>query len=386
MGRGGAAQAPKRWTSYPALLDAYTGLGDHKAVRRTLERLQGLRSGTAAPAVMARAAGVYRDRGWREDAQAALADAAARAATPAEEAEWQYRAGELAWERGEPADALRHFEAALRLDPGLSSARAGEGRALAALGRTREALSAYRAALAKQPSPQYALELGELYDSLGRSAEARAQYAVLRARVAKEQAGGVDGELLLGRFEADHGDAGSAVRRLRAEWARQPGLEVADALGWAMHRAGRSEEALAWAKRATDKEHGAEVRSALYVYHRGMIERELGLAGPARRHLEEALRINPYFSPVGARRRRRPEGTGGSWESRESSGRRSRNAPCPYDLLAVYRLPRLSCSRSIASKRALKLPLPKPIEPCRSMISKKTVGRSWTGLVKIWSR
>ncbi|MDQ0713700.1 hypothetical protein QFZ55_003152 [Streptomyces luteogriseus] len=51
-----------------------------------------------------------------------------------------------------------------------------------------------------------------------------------------------------------------------------------------------------------------------------------------------------------------------------------------------YRLPRRACSRSIASNRALKLPLPKPIEPWRSMISKKTVGRSWTGLVKICSR
>lgn len=298
-GEAALRQAPKRWTSYPPLLDAYTGLGDYKAVRRTLERLQGLRSGAAVPAVSARAAGVYRDEGRREDAQAALADAAARAATPAEEAEWQYRAGELAWERGEPADALRHFEAALRLDPGLGSARAGEGRALAALGRTREALSAYRAALARQPSPQYALELGELYDSLGRPEEAQAQYAVLRARVAKEQVGGVDGELLLGRFEADHGDAASAVRRLRAQWARQPGLEVADALGWALHRAGKGEEALGWAKRTTDKEHGGEVRSALYAYHRGMIERESGLTGPARRHLAEALRINPYFSPVG---------------------------------------------------------------------------------------
>lgn len=304
-GEAALRQAPKRWTSYPPLLDAYTGLGDYKAVRRTLERLQGLegseglRSGAGVPAVAARAAGVYRDQGRREDAQAALADAAARAATPAEEAEWQYRVGELAWERGEPADALRHFEAALRLDPGLSSARAGSGRALAALGRTREATTAYRAAFAKQPSPQYALELGELHESLGRPADARAQYATLRARVAREQAGGVDGELLLGRFEADHGDAGSAVRRLRAEWARQPGLDVADALGWALHRAGKGEEALRWARRTTDKEHGGEVRSALYMYHRGMIERELGLTGPARRHLEEALRINPYFSPTG---------------------------------------------------------------------------------------
>ena len=50
------------------------------------------------------------------------------------------------------------------------------------------------------------------------------------------------------------------------------------------------------------------------------------------------------------------------------------------------RLPRRSCSRSIDSKRALKLPLPKPSEPCRSMSSKKTVGRSPSGRVKIWSR
>ena len=34
-----------------------------------------------------------------------------------------------------------------------------------------------------------------------------------------------------------------------------------------------------------------------------------------------------------------------------------------------HRLPRASCSRSIASNSALKLPLPKPSEPCRSMNS-----------------
>ena len=51
-----------------------------------------------------------------------------------------------------------------------------------------------------------------------------------------------------------------------------------------------------------------------------------------------------------------------------------------------YRFPRFSCSRSIASNNALKLPTPKPRDPCRSMISKKNVGRSWTGRVKIWSR
>ena len=50
------------------------------------------------------------------------------------------------------------------------------------------------------------------------------------------------------------------------------------------------------------------------------------------------------------------------------------------------RFPLRSCSRSIASNRALKLPSPKPREPWRSMISKKIVGLSPSGLVKICSR
>ena len=289
--------APRRWRPYPQLIDAYPGLGDYKKADRALERLMKLRSG---PDVLARAAGVYRDRGRREDAQAALADAAAGASSPAEEAAWLERAGQLAWERGDLADALRHFRAAVRLDPDQWAAQAGRGRVLAAQGRTSEALSAYRSALARQPMPQYALELGELYESTGRMRQARAQYGRLRARVREDAAGGVDGELVLGLLEADHGEAASAVRRLRAEWRRQPGIAVADALGWALHRAGHHEEALRFAAIATDQEHGGAVRSAPYVYHRGMIERELGLAGPARRHLQEALRLNPYFSPLHA--------------------------------------------------------------------------------------
>nr|WP_280882028.1 tetratricopeptide repeat protein [Streptomyces pseudovenezuelae] len=287
----------KRWTTYPLLLDAYTGLGDHKATQRTLDALLELRTG---PAVMARAAGVYRDRGWREDAAATLSDAAAAASTPAERAAWLERSGQLAWERGDLEDALRHFQEAVRVDPDQRTAQAGQGRTLAALGRTTEALNAYRVALARQPSPQYALELGELYDSLGLGQAARVQYDLLRARVREEAAGGVDDELVLGVFEADHGDPAAAVRRLRAEWRRQPGTAVADALGWALHRAGNDKEALRFATAATDKAHGGGVRSALYAYHRGMIERELELYAPARRRLQDALRINPHFSPLGA--------------------------------------------------------------------------------------
>ncbi|MEV7015734.1 tetratricopeptide repeat protein [Streptomyces sp. NPDC093991] len=290
---------PERWTTYPPLIEASAGLGDDEETGRLLEKLVALRSG---PAVMARAAAVYRDRGWREDAAAKLADAASAAGEPAERAAYLERAGQLAWERGDREDALRHFREAMRTDPGRRAARAGQGRVLAALGRTTEALGAYRTALAGHPRPEYALELGELYESLGMRSAAGAQYALLRERVRLAAAHGADEELVLGRFEADHGDPQAAVRRLRAEWERQPSTEVADALGWALHRAGEHEEALPFAVRATEGTKGGGVRSALFAYHRGAVERSLGRYGAARRHLTEALRINPWFSPLHAPR------------------------------------------------------------------------------------
>ncbi|MDG9721716.1 MULTISPECIES: tetratricopeptide repeat protein [unclassified Streptomyces] len=297
-GEGAVKAAPKRWTAHAVLIDAYTGLGDHEGVGRALDKLMELRPD--APAVGARAAAVYRDRGWRADAEARILDAAAAAEAPAERAAYLEQAGRLAFERGDRQEALRFFQEALRTDPDQRAAQAGQGRVLAALGRTTDALSAYQAALAKRPVPEYALELGELYESLGLAQAARVQYDLLRERVRVAGAAGGDEELVLGRFEADHGDPASAVRRLRAEWGRQPGIAVADALGWALHRTGEHEEALEFATIATDGEQGGGVRSALYVFHRGVIEKELGRYGPARRHLREALMINPYFSPLRA--------------------------------------------------------------------------------------
>ena len=291
--------APKRWSAYPVLIDAYNGLGDYKAARSALDKLMALKVGAdVKPAVMAQASAVYRDRGWREDAVAQVTDAAAGARTPAEQAAYLCQAGQLAWERGDRDDALRHFTAAVRLDPDQSAARAGQGRALAALGRTQEALTAYQGSLAHRPSPQVALEFGELYESLGMGQQAEAQYELMRTQVRRELESGVDDDLVIGRYEADHGDVQEAVERLTAEWERQPGIEVADSFGWALHRAGDDKEALRYASIATDSTKGGGVRSALYAFHRGMIERDLDLEAPARRHLQDALRTNPYFSPL----------------------------------------------------------------------------------------
>ncbi len=285
------AQAPRRWTAYPVLVDAYSGLGDYKAAQAAADRLLELRTGLVA---YTKASQVYRDRGWREDAVMAMEHAAGAAKAPAEKAYALFRLGELSWERGETAEALRQYEAALRTDPAQAQALGGRARALAGLGRGGEAVRDYRMALGRTPVPQLALELGELLEALGREQEATVAYDMLGALAARDGSNGVDDDVVLGLYEADHGDPAAAVRRLSQEWSRHKSVQVADALGWALHKSGDDVAALEYAKKAAEP----GVRSADFAYHRAMIERGLGDEAATRRHLQEALRTNPRFSPL----------------------------------------------------------------------------------------
>jgi tetratricopeptide (TPR) repeat protein len=297
-GEQARAARPKGWAAYPVLIEAYSGLGDYASAGKALDTYRKLRKG--AP-VLARSSEVYRGRGWGEDAEEKAAEAAQRAGSPTEKAASLHTLGELAWERGDAKESLGHFDAALQAAPDHAASLGGRARALAALGRTDEAYAGYQLAFQHLPLPEYALELGELYESLRLDGDAHSQYEALTAKAAIAQGHGVNEELVLARYESDHGDPAAAAQRLTAEWARhRRSVEVADALGWALYRSGRAEEGLTYAKRATDQ----GPRSALFSYHRGEIERTLGMAGPARRHIDEAVRINPDFSPLLAPRAR----------------------------------------------------------------------------------
>ncbi|MGW1099437.1 tetratricopeptide repeat protein [Streptomyces sp. NPDC002455] len=288
------SRQPKEWTAYPVLIDAYNGLGEYAAAARATEKFGTLRKG--APA-LARTSEMYRNQGWREDALATAQEAADLAGAPAAKAAALHRLGDLAAERGEPAEALAQYDAALRTDRGHLPALAGRARALAALERTDEALAEYRTVTTKLPRPEYVLELGELYESLGLDGDARTQYTKLRDLLTRARTAGVDESLTEARFEADHGDPEAAVELMRTEWAAQRrSAAVSDTLAWALHRAGHSEEGMQYAERAVE----TGVRDASYAYHLGAIESALGQDGPARGHLEEALRTNPYFSPLAA--------------------------------------------------------------------------------------
>ncbi|WP_084773244.1 tetratricopeptide repeat protein [Nonomuraea candida] len=289
-------EAPHRWALYGVLADAYLELGRYEQAESTIRRMLDGRPDLAS---FTRAARLEQLHGRIGPARELLRRACLIAGDPAEYAFCQWQLGELAWNDGDPRAARTAYTQALAADPGHVPSRAGKARAEAALGHVKQALRDYATAVAGSPS--YVVEYGELLQHLGRRATARRQYAVFTAQHKLLAAKGDVDHLALGTFEADHGDPRSAVRHLRAEWKRRQSVEVADALGWALHRTGRHAAAAAYAARA-DRLGG---RNALFAYHRGEIERALGHREAARAHLSRALAINPHFSPIRAARARK---------------------------------------------------------------------------------
>ena len=251
-------------------VDGLVELGRYDASRDALEQLLGLRPGLDA---FTRASYAQELRGDVDGARAALERAAQVASVPADRAFAQHYLGELAWHSGELDRAASAYDAALAADPTHVPALAGRAKVKAARGDVDGAVADYRAAVGLQPQPGTLVELGELLESLGRTDEAQQQYAVVRATQQLFQAGGqvVDAELAL--FEADHGDPAVAVELARqAHEARPDSIHVQDAYAWALHAAGRDDEALPLARAAAR----TGLRSPSFAYHLGVVEAAAG--------------------------------------------------------------------------------------------------------------
>ena len=200
--------------------------------------------------------------------------------------------GQLEQQNGHPRNARDAYEAALRLVPQHAPSIAGLGRLAIAEGDLETARGHFEHAVEILPMPEYVIALGETLEAAGNTADARRQYDLARAQIALLGAGGVVVDLDLALFEADHGDAATALELAQAAYAATPTVRAADALGWALHRAGRDDEAWVHAQEALR----LGSREPRFHYHAGAIAEARGDAVTARRHLEGALRTDAGFS------------------------------------------------------------------------------------------
>jgi tetratricopeptide (TPR) repeat protein len=292
-GRKATAADPYQAGGYGVLADALTQLGDDTGADAAVQKMLDLQPGLAS---FTRASYAFEQRGRTTQARDSMTRALDEASAPADVAFCRYYLGELEFNSGRPEAALAQYQFGLAVSADSNQLLAGRAKAEAALGRTAAAVQDYATVVARLPLPEYVLEYAQLLGSLGRTEETKAQYALLTSIQQLFTANGVVDDLTSAVVEADTGSAAEAVRHARAEWGRRHSVLVADALGWALHRAGQDREALTYAVEA-DR---LGWRNATFAYHRGMIELALGQRDAARAHLSAALGINPHFDRVQA--------------------------------------------------------------------------------------
>lgn len=271
------------------LSDALIQLGHYHhgfgALQRMLDLLPGVPSFT-------RASYAFELRGQLRPAAIALKRALAIASSPSDIAFCNYYLGQLAWNSGNLARADNYYTQGLRLDPAYVPLLAGQADVAAARGDNRLALKLYQEVAQRLPVPTYLIPYVDLLSSLGRKAQAARQRAVLRATQALFQSQGVNVDPMLALFDADHGQPKAALKTARLVWSRQHGILAADAYAWALHVNGHDRQALPYTRQAER----LGTKSAVLDFHRGMIEKSLGMSDAARVSLRTALDLNPYFS------------------------------------------------------------------------------------------
>ncbi len=273
--------------------DALVELGRYRSAQHAARRADSVRPSTGT---FSRLAYLAELRGHHAEARSLLTRAAGNLQAGADIAFLNFHLAELARRDGDFRAASAALTAARRASPQSPLVLIGAARLAVARGDVEQALRRYSAAVDLLPLTEYLVEYGELALATGRPALARAQFAVARAAAQLARSGGVAVDLETALFEADHGDPARALAAARSEWRRRHSLFVADALGWALHAAGRDAQALPYARRAT----ALGTRDPRLLYHRGAIEHALGRTGPAERHLRAALAADPAFAPLHA--------------------------------------------------------------------------------------
>jgi tetratricopeptide (TPR) repeat protein len=270
--------------------DALTELGRYGPARTAAAEADDLRPGSSTFARLSYAAEL---RGNLTRASSLMKDAQDAATSPSSFAFAAFHLGELSRAAGQPRAAAAHYAAALAAAPGYAPALAGRARLAVARGDLAAAERDYTQVVQRLPLTEYVVELGELYAATRRPQLAEQQWSVARASAVLATANGVVTDLDTALFEADHGSPVKAVAAAHAEWDRRRSIHVADALGWALHAAGKDRAALRHARFATS----LGTQDARLLFHRGVIEAALGHDADGRRHLRAALRLDDGVSP-----------------------------------------------------------------------------------------
>ena len=293
LGQQAVALAPATARAYGVVVDAFTELGRYDDAVASAQKMVDLRPDLASLSRVAYQRELRGDIDGAIEAMARAFDAAA--GTRPENREYlRVLIGDLYLLKGDATQAAQIYGSSLQVLPRFVPANAGMARAAVARGDLEAAIGYYRQATDVLPLPDLLVAQGEAQQAAGHTDEANDSYALVRAMVKLYAANGVNVDLELALFEANHGDANTAVDLARRAYSTQPNVKAADALSWALYRAGRTADAAVYSAEAMRL--GTPYPS--FAYHAGSIALAQGNMDEARALLSRAAAAVGTLSPL----------------------------------------------------------------------------------------
>jgi tetratricopeptide (TPR) repeat protein len=284
------ALAPHNARVYGVLGDAYTELGNYEGAVQAVQTMVDTRPDLSS---YSRVSYVRELHGDMPGAIDAMQQAVEAGSPNAENTNWtRVQLGQLYWMQGNLAAAEREYQQVLTYFPTYMYALGSMGQVRAAQGKLDEAADYYRRALDVVPLPQYVIALGDIYTRQGKADEAKKQYDLLQFIAKTYEANGVNFDIELASFLADHDqDLPRALALAQKSGASRQDVHTQDAFAWVLYKNGKYDEAQA----AMTKALRLGKLDPLFYFHAGMIAARRGDTAQARTYLQKALALNPQF-------------------------------------------------------------------------------------------
>jgi tetratricopeptide (TPR) repeat protein len=282
---------PDHAYAYGVIADAQVELGQYSEAVDTLQAMVNLHPDMSSYARISYLRELHGDNSGALEMMQSAVDAGV---PHSESTAWtRTQLGNLYFNMGNLKQAEVEYLRTLNDWPGYVYALAGLGRVSAAQGQMDKAIELLTQATNVMPLTDFVILLGDLYQANGQVTEAQQQYKLIGAIEKLYRANGVDLDMEIALFNADHDrDLHGTVELARQAFANRPSIHAADVLAWALYKTGKYEEAKSYSDQALK----LETKDALKLFHAGMIAYRLGDNEQARRYLEQALALNPHFS------------------------------------------------------------------------------------------
>ena len=282
---------PSRTYAYGVVADAQIELGRYEEAIETLQTMVDLRPDMSS---YSRVSYIRELHGDTEGALEMMQLAVDSGTPNSESTAWvRTQLGNLYFNSGDLERAQLEYQRTLQDHPNYVYALAGLGRVRAAQGEMKEAIQLLSQAVAIVPLPEFVITLGDLYQASGKEDKAEGQYQLVAAIETLHRANGVDMDMEIALFNADHDqNLEETLALARKAYVNRPSIHAADVLAWALYKTGDYQEAERYSAEALQ----LGTKDSLKLFHAGMVALKLGDRQQAREYLEEALMINPHFS------------------------------------------------------------------------------------------